>query len=78
MKMFPHPQIVCAYTRWRPGKATGAGFWDYIGEPERAIYHHENDSWLVCDEAARKIEMLLSPHWKTLLKAYEIRHESKP
>jgi len=49
--------------------------WNFLGHP----MDHAPDKafWLLNEEVACKIKMLLSPHWRTLLKIQEIKSHAK-
>lgn len=61
-----HDQIIEAYHRWA---YTTPDFYTFTGADYKGNY-----IWYVPDEISHRLQMILSPHWKTLLKAYRIRH----
>lgn len=80
MKLVPHNKVLKAYTNWggKPEPGQRHSFWGFIGVHEPlGEYQYKSDSWTCSAEGARKIELMCSPHWKTLLKAYEAKYGKK-
>lgn len=81
MKLVPHNTLITAYRNWGGDSSPHAernAFWDFIGEPAGyGEYNWPEDSWRCTTQGAKKIELMCSPHWKTLLKAYEAKYGEK-
>lgn len=48
-------------------------FYEFLGHPADQSLGERYFTWP--EEAARKVHMLCSPHWETLLKVYQINKE---
>lgn len=66
-----------ALQRWVKNSSGGAGktFMAYIGIQHN--FFNASGDHIVPSHAAHKIRMLLGPHYKAIIKAYEAKHGSK-
>lgn len=62
---------------YNEGKRRGAYFWKFLGNNLELTAHDFNypivDGYMVTEESSAKIEMLASPHYHALMKAFIIR-----
>lgn len=76
----PHDKIVLAFHRWYPTTLWDTdgmegryhGFYNFLG----GAFYNGNGYWKIPDDKLSRLEMLCSPHWKTLLKAWKVVNET--
>lgn len=75
-------QAKLARDRWveihgDPGAIPYNKFHDFLGLNQRGANYNEDRIYTLPDTVASRIEALCSPHWRTLLKAIEIKNGRK-
>lgn len=78
---FTDTQVIDAYARWYSIlgeiKNTRNKFWKFIGaNPYDAYGYRYRTKFSFEEPAAFKMNLLLSPHYKAILKVYEVRNNA--
>ena len=68
MEMVPHDKLMQA-VKYYCKHGSLPNFWDYLGD--HGSYHMQWNAWEMSIEAARKVDLLLSPYAEILLKAWK-------